>query len=415
MADGPGFLGTWGHRVHSTGAPYEDQVNQTGQPAFPHTKYCVDVVGEHFNPFGAEMDHDLFLDSFQGDSFPSMNYLLWDGSSSIDERLIGWVPADLLDMMQAMARGDPYIGEPSWPDHLDLSSLLVPVNALLAKTNPSTPSTDIPSFLWETLRDLPSLIYMNGRSILSPIADLNLKWEFGWKPLMSDVRNMIDFGTRASRKLAMIEKLIKGSYKTTRTIEIHSEASTEQFSWDLTGIPGDISEPLLVNVTRSTAMRRWGCVTYSLTAEARERFSRYSTEEKVWKSIQAEFGLHWRNPAALWEVLPWSWLIDWFIPITDILQQYNNVIPVEPLNVCVMTETATTFSFEQEPHSKFVVALPDILQRITKERVVLSPEGYLPAIPPGRPIVDARKLGILASIGILRGSPRGVALASRGN
>jgi hypothetical protein len=129
------------------------------------------------------------------------------------------------------------------------------------------------------------------------------------------------------------------------------------------------------------------------------RFRALSQGDRVWLASKVAFGLHSRNPATLWEVLPWSWFVDWIIPVQELLNTYGGLLPVYPRNVNVMTKTQTDFVFRNmDSNAYWQMDVPASYRRETKERVVLAPDGSLPQIAGGHPTIDLHRLGILASI-----------------
>jgi hypothetical protein len=408
---GRGFLGDITFYSQSTGEITGEVISQTGEKAYATATSSADVAGNHFGPFGAEVDHELVLERLEGEFLPTISGTIQD--PDVRTEIVGWVTDDyrtlsdiLLDPL--LAEQDPLDDlsfrerlEIPWPavlEHADITTQLIPVNSLLARTNPGRPETDVPSFLWEGLRDAPSLVLNRGRTVAGAAGSANLQWQFGWKPLLSDLKNLIEFGDKTSKRLARLQRLVKGMLKTGAYIDrVSQQPTTEQVNFAVDDTPFAGMGPVLVDVTKATEIKRWGTVSYVLKPEAAAAFQRYVSEEPQWASINATYGLYWRNPAALWEVLPWSWLVDWFVPIQDLLEQYQGLVPVEAVAVCVMTQSTTTVTFGQTYHDELVVR-PTTLKRITKERRVLAPDGSLPYIEGAGPMIDLRRLGILVSI-----------------
>ncbi|UOL49002.1 MAG: putative maturation protein [Wruxavirus humenecus] len=390
-----------------------ETIFQTGEPAFPNIDSSIDVVGEHLNPYGAEQDHQLLIDRLIGDRVPALEGQ--ESGLTVNRRLSGWVPYEYLLLARGMHKVDLPVSPPpsgddefpdlqwfAWPDfleHIDVSTQLVPVNVLLANTNINTPSVDVIASVTETLKDLPTLIHSHGKSLLDEVGGENLRLQFGWKPLLADVREMVNFGKNVSKRLTTLQRLIKGAYTAKSRIERQSEISRDSFSIDLGPELSSDDRYVMVDVTRETVLNRWGCVTYTLPLEVAQKFAAYSADKKFWEAVNSTYNLNLSNPATLWELIPWSWAVDWFAPITDVLLgYYNNRIPVIPSAVNVMTTTTTTFS-SWKVHSDWIRIDPQFsIKRETKRRQVSAPDGTLPNIAPGRPMIDAHRLGIILSV-----------------
>lgn len=421
-SSGAGFLGEAG--IWKNNDWYELHLTQTGQPVFVNTEMCLDRVGEHFE-LGTmvELDHDFTLEKLEGGGGLRFHWESEEDSNGISFKMLGWVPEELKDFIEysladrpsyevRVEDGDAVMNTswPAWLEHLDLYDRLSPVTDLLSRTNPNVPETDIPSFVTESLRDAPSLIYQSGRSLLGFAGSTNLQYQFGWKPLIADLRNLINFGANTDKRLRRISKLARDKrLRTTRTLEQHDETQTESFEiWlgpsgsDQIGqfIPG--GGTVTVDVTRHTVIERWGCVTYVPDSDFWEVWDKLPFDEKRWIACRSAFGLHAQNPAALWEVIPWSWLVDWFVPVQELLNTYNNFIPVRVRNLCVMTRSTTDFSFGSVSDG-ISLEEPTHIRRTTKLREVMAADGYLPNIRDvGVQLLSPRQIGILGSIAALK-------------
>jgi hypothetical protein len=130
----------------------------------------------------------------------------------------------------------------------------------------------------------------------------------------------------------------------------------------------------------------------------REQLRNLSAERLRGEAVKIAYGIHAQNPASLWEVIPWTWLADWFAPIQDLLQRYNGVLPLVIDNLCVMTTTETQFRFKLSDHP-WVRWKPDEFRRTTKERSVQAPDGTLPDLYGGpKSFLDLNQVGILLSL-----------------
>lgn len=391
-------------------------MSQKGQPTFANFTYCEDVIGEHFDSLtGAELDHDFYLDRIEADHVPAFNgEFQYSDSPPLYVRARGWVPMDYVIAInpntQFAPRPDNF-GYPEWCEHLALFGQLSPVTNLLSMTNPNVPETDIPSFVIEGLRGLPELIYNKGTTLLSSTANFNLQWEFGWKPLLSDLSNLIAFGSTVDKRLSVLQKAVaRGSLKATRRIERVSDSTTEPIEVRMQLLETDPYDSFFdgfgnptITVTRETVLERWGTVRYTLPQSFLSSWKALPYSEKRWLAMRQAYGLHFQNPSALWEIIPWSWLVDWFIPFQKLLDTYNNFVPFEIKNLCVMTKATTRFTFGSVDHDFLSWDGPGSMVRTTLRREVLPYDyewtGELPILHDvGLPIWSNRQVGILASI-----------------
>jgi hypothetical protein len=47
----------------------------------------------------------------------------------------------------------------------------------------------------------------------------------------------------------------------------------------------------------------------------------------------------------LWDVLPWTWMINWFTNVRDFATQNSNAVPSHSQDACVMTHTIVKENF----------------------------------------------------------------------
>jgi len=282
-------------------------------------------------------------------------------------------------------------------DPLSISLPSADVANILARSNPNRPSVSLPVFVAE-LKDLPGMIRHAGRlvrtkarELLTPkgAAEANLAYQFGMAPLFGDISKMLDFTQVVQRKRDELERLhSKGGLK--RRVRV-GEASV---SWQ--GAEGLIEwDPEIRGYyTKETTGTRWATVRwlpdYTLIPSASD------LDREAW---MLAFGLH-LSISDLWELLPWSWLIDWFTNFGDILMSQRNHVPVFPSNLCVMTQTRTVTT---------CVATSGLPQGVTMsgttKRTFTTQERSVPALvtypSASLPFLGAGQLSILASLSVL--------------
>lgn len=410
-ASGFGQFGTAGLWRH--GDWYETKISQTGKPTFATTKWMYDTTGEHFDPVTqAEKDHSLYFETFEMDRVLAFRGESDSDSNGTSFKLLDWVPSEMRLLFQNHLDKDVPLSyeAPPWLEHIDLWDRLSPVTDLLARTNPNVPETDIPSFLFESIRDAPSLIYNTGQTLLGRLGSSNLNWHFGWKPLLADLKNLITTMEISQKKLRQLQNgANRGALKITASVEAHEATETSSYEMKISDFGGPFDQAFpefvdpYVEVTKHTKVERWGKVRYALRDDWIAAWKRLPNDEKLWKATRVAFGLHAQNPAALWEVLPWSWFIDWFAPFQELLATYNNFVPVQVVNLNLMTQETTTFSFGAIDIPWLEFNAPTTLVRTTKSRDVMSPDGELPNLHKvGVQLLGIRQLGILGSIAAVR-------------
>jgi len=256
---------------------------------------------------------------------------------------------------------------------------------LLAGTNPSKPSVDLPVFLGE-IRDIPKLLRLEGRSLAGLVSGINLNIQFGWGPLISDVLKMLSFQDAVDKRVRDLKKLQNGTYTRKRGLFQGSEIRTTN-SYVLFSAR-DIWKARRV---RTTTLNVWGYAKWSLTEKLPE------TDAELRRlANRAVHGLY-VNPSAAWELIPWSWLIDWFSNVGDLLDAKRNLIPATPtvIRICEHRQTTDKFSFTSQPKGAYCDDIERILETKSRTAASASLQAYLP-------FLTGRQISILGSIGVLR-------------
>jgi len=291
-----------------------------------------------------------------------------------------------------------------WPG---MSNTSVLGNKLLARTNPSRPVVDLPVFLFE-LKDLPGMLKqagdalhwihkgVNSRSgVPKPtargMADANLAYQFGWAPFVSDVRKLLDFTGAVEKKKAQLSRLYsKGGLRSTVTLGEESRSSESLMTVQSYGCT------IVASRRRSGKTKTWGSVRWRPTIDLGA-----GSSPTDWAAVQAAFGLD-ITLSTIWEALPWSWLVDWFTDMGDILAAHRNTIPAAPERMCIMytesTETVyTTHSATPGWSWGGATTRNEYKSRAANINPGILPTGYIP-------FLGDSQLSILGSLAITRGN-----------
>ncbi|UJQ85230.1 MAG: putative maturation protein [Alehxovirus infecundadaptatum] len=283
------------------------------------------------------------------------------------------------------------------PDHLDITAPLSDgeyATQLLARTNPNRYALNGPVSVLE-LRDLPRMVKLAGDSILKNAAGGYLSWQFGWKPLLSDLRKLLDFNHLVDKKVGELEALSKaGGLHRKRTFGpgrgnslVERDTHTDNIlCLDFFGVR------CFLDYRRTTHLEKWGTTKwYPLFPLPKDAASKRRLAKQI------VFGLE-LSPANIWEAMPWSWLIDWYSNVGDYLSIYNNVVLVTHTPVCIMTRSTTQATFARTDHVTEIDGGNGSWTYQTKIRSIVSPTLNFGAPP----FLTDRQLSILGSLAILR-------------
>lgn len=231
----------------------------------------------------------------------------------------------------------PTAGQPGI-SHLEtideLPSELVSATQAAGDTNPGRPTVSVPVLIGE-LWKLPETLMQMGRQ-RGPQRPRNSSatGNFGWIPFFTDFFNLLRFTEHVEKRRKTLDKLYsKGGVSSKgRTWASQGHAIWEDY-------PLHTLEAYITGTVQvTTSVSRWAVCKW---IPARPNI--FSAEDLTQHARQVVHG--WRlSPADVWELIPWSWFIDYFGNIGDFLQASDNSVAISAGPVCVMTHYRTTMS-----------------------------------------------------------------------
>lgn len=264
-------------------------------------------------------------------------------------------------------------------------------STVLSKTNPSKAYVDLPVGIAE-LRELPEIIRTQyAKSIKEALtkgaATSYLTYQFGLKPFVDDMKKMLNFHSRVEKRVKEIKHLQRKGLR--RTIDIGGYSATTKY-------PNTVLQSSVIFITRDVehvaTERVWGHVRY----RPAPILLKYSNDQLRALAYRAVLGLTVDFNTA-YQLIPWSWLVDWFSNLGDIVESSRNIVPVTHDQPLVMRHVRNEFSFP-EWTSGLAYLSPGKVSIETKSRkrvpVTLSVD---------IPFLTKRQSAILASIAALRG------------
>ncbi|UJQ85450.1 MAG: putative maturation protein [Alehxovirus faecadaptatum] len=373
-----------GHRSRTIGANPPVIVNTA--PTLPvEAQYwgrCRDTYGE------PNIDHPLEITQRDSRGWPLLN-----GIRS--------VPGDTVEYKDYFPSGFDLV------THLGISVPSISSRAitLRARTNPSREEVSIPNFVHE-LKDFPRMIRQiqslptlarnfkhRHSAAFREAASLHLGFEFGWKPLISDLRDILSFQDQVDKRIVELNRLYSEKGLKRRLSLFDSSAV------DVSNVNVDTGGGIAITArkTRVTRVRSWGTIRWRPTAVPKD-LRRQDLGRVARKLV---FGLQHRGIDGLqaWNALPFSWLADWFSNYGEWLAANRNVIPAAPTGPCnIMTLSETYVTWQRTDGYKDLITGAEGVRILrTKERAQSS--GSLSV---HLPLATARQLGILLALNLQR-------------
>lgn len=269
--------------------------------------------------------------------------------------------------------------------------------SIWARTNPSRPTVLLPVFLFE-LRELPDMLRQAGRILLDmrnwrnyirpesrarDLATANLAIQFGWLPLLGDLLKLATFQESVEKRRKEVDRLFSGK-GLKRRIQLGGG------SQDLSPVSGFANfgsyKNFSISVSQHSSWSAWAVCNWKPNTP-----SGLPPSDKALRAYVT--GLHPSHILAnVWEALPWSWLIDWFSNVGDVIQAGNQTL-ASPNGGCVCVQITSVAS-----HNSVVNGS----DRLTAGTVKLTRNNRSPlgasTLTASFPLLGAGQLSILGSL-----------------
>jgi hypothetical protein len=258
------------------------------------------------------------------------------------------------------------------------------VTRAASATNPSRADFDSAVFLGE-LRDIPKLFQSVGSSMSKFGANEYLKFQYGWKPLVADVRKFMSIVDQVERRLRKIERLQRdGILRTTFKPE---GASVKAFK-AVTFTPGSGDDPeVLWRFPQESGTNGYGVQVSTQMTTERWCQCIWSADngglppptdiEQLNLARRAVYG-GTVDGNTLWQLMPWSWLLDWTSNASEYLGSQRDVVGAKLSSTVLMKTTklqsVNTPYFADYPSSSVgsfsFQASPGYINETIKERIL---------------------------------------------
>jgi hypothetical protein len=260
------------------------------------------------------------------------------------------------------------------------------ITRAIAGLNPSRASASGAVFMAE-LRELPSLFQNLGeeiaeRGFLRGNASAHLSVQFGWAPVIRDLRKFMTLADKVRRRVEELKEL-RGTGKLRREfkekdgrgtqVKVATIRHSEALNIGLGGIPNE-DQTIWYDVHTEMRTTRWAVIEF-LNDFPDVLIS--NSDGKRWdEAHRLVFGTQIDGPT-IWQAMPWSWLIDWTSNMSEFVKSQNNVAGHKLGETILMKETqrVSTISpvLDEDPGFNgqwSYTLIPGSLETITKERIL---------------------------------------------
>lgn len=240
---------------------------------------------------------------------------------------------------------------------------------LVAETNPMLSVFSIPVAIKE-LAEVASMFELAAKSFAGYVGGAYLNYRFGWKAFVRDVKTLHGITKSLEIRLKDFERLLKQGGTRKRLI---LEETNGSFINSNVFLQSAYGVTVKGDVRTTWSLKTWGTVKWSMTdytlvpVDELERFNR---------AVSTVFDIDDIDAETLWELIPFSWLVDYFYDIGTVLKSQHLRYRLQPYDICVMrhyTALATT-AITSKPSSVSVTGGGRYLREIKSRDVVQMPE-----------------------------------------
>jgi len=214
-----------------------------------------------------------------------------------------------------------------WPSsNLGNSDLKVAGTNFISQTIPTNPIVDGSVSLAELFREgLPSMIgstlLKDRASFFRNLGSEYLNLEFGWKPLISDLKSASKAISDSYEILKQLEKYSGKDLRRQRILPPERHLIVTRNNSQYPGWMNNVAwtSPPEYSTSDTTTRQQWfsGCYKYYYEPSRMTELGRINTQARLLYGLEI-------TPEVLWNLAPWSWLVDWFANVGPLLSNVSS-------------------------------------------------------------------------------------------
>ena len=369
---------------------YKDHVGLLEIPVFNQTTEIVREIGTYEDCFdfvgSPETANELEL-AFRWKSDKLMNGEQYHSNGTLLRRV-----TDVPVGGGSISVPDPRLQYPV-PGFLERNKIAWEI---LSKSNPNVPHVSVPTFVGE-LKDIPMLFKGWGQGRINDFAKGNISWQFGIKPMISDLRKLLQFQKAVQQRMDWLKQIRDGKYLR-RKVQLGKRHKNLPWSGEV------ILHSQAVTYVKGRSrisyhLRDWGTVQWKLL----DWFEIPNNNDELAKlatRLTFDFSLDGALSTA-WSLVPWTWLVDWFAGVGDVIDATRNTVPLTHSHLCYMRTLDAIREYEiTDDGPDWITLSGDRFEFMArKERFPVSPT--LP-FPVSVPAITGRQWSILGSLGVMK-------------
>nr|UOL48986.1 MAG: putative maturation protein [Leviviridae sp.] len=228
-----------------------------------------------------------------------------------------------------------YAPNPDLPSDSDL------VTRALAVSNPNQPIADVGQIaqdVWDFPKLAKDVMHYFSRSVSSGAGSIArhagsdyLGVQFGLAPLVGDLNTALDFVDSVEKRKQVIAAL--QDHGISRTTQSGTYLGAQSGRWQQYGFSLYGNAPL-VSMAAQQQRKVWMSTRFKLNPTSPYLKANKPSPLDIARACLA---LDPHNASTIWQLMPWTWLIDWFANTRDVFNAGRNTLDTSATECCVMT------------------------------------------------------------------------------
>lgn len=201
---------------------------------------------------------------------------------------------------------------------------------LLERTNPFRPEFSVPVYIKE-LVEIGSMFSLAAKTFAGYVGGQYLNYKFGWEQFVRDVRTLSNITKTLERRVREFESLSKHGGLRRGNIHLDSRYMQNTLTNHLMNSTWGLTVRATSNL--SASMKVTGSVRWIPTRDFAKDLRTLSHINLAFKKV---FDLEAIDAETLWNMIPFTWLADYFINIGAYLKANAGMVQVTPKDICIL-------------------------------------------------------------------------------
>lgn len=215
----------------------------------------------------------------------------------------------------------------------------------LANTNPFRYTISVPVMILE-LVDATSLLKFAAKTFSGLLGGAYLNWRFGYMTMLQDIKTLASITKAIEARVHEFNDLVSKGGSRKRVFISARSTSTEGRTDMMSNGYGSWGGPVKANFHTKV----WGSVHWR---PKRDKLLEVQALTDFNSAVQHVLDLDSPDPSTVWEAIPFSWLVDYFVNIGDSLKAVESTDLVIPSDLCIMRERSIVYTSEWDMKSSY--------------------------------------------------------------